>query len=75
MNADYLSRQFKTETGISLKEYIVGQKMEAVKSLLKTTTLPVSVIASKMEYENFSYFSQLYRKTMGVSPSEERRKE
>lgn len=75
MNADYLSRQFKTETGVPLKEYIVSQKMEAVKNLLKTTTLPVSVIASKMGYENFSYFSQLYRKTMGVSPSEERREE
>ncbi len=73
MNADYLSRQFKGEENISLKEYIVKQKMEAAKIFLTTTTLPVSIIAAKLGYDNFSYFSQVYRKTMGNPPTEERR--
>lgn len=73
MNADYLSRIFKSETGMSLKEYIIKRKMETAQILLKTTTLPISIIASKFGYDNFSYFSQAYRKVMGVSPTAERK--
>ncbi|MCM1123085.1 MAG: response regulator [Eubacterium sp.] len=73
MNADYLSRLVKSETGVSLKEYIVKQKMEAAQILLKTTALPISIIASKFGYDNFSYFSQAYRRVMGVSPTAERK--
>lgn len=73
MNADYLSRLFKSETGMSLKEFIIKRKMETAQILLKTTALPISIIASKFGYDNFSYFSQAYRKVMGVSPTAERK--
>lgn len=74
MNADYLSRLFKSKKGISLKEYIVTEKMHAAQILLQTTNLPISIIASKLGYDNFSYFSQVYRKVMGVSPTSEKKK-
>ena len=74
MTGDYLSRLFKSETGTSLKEYILQRKMEAARLLLTTTQLPVSVIASRLGYDNFSYFSQVYRRCMGISPSDERKK-
>ena len=74
MNGDYLSRLFKSETGTSLKEYILQRKMEAARLLLTTTQLPVSVIASRLGYDTFSYFSQVYRRCMGISPSDERKK-
>lgn len=74
MNADYLSRVFKNETGTPLKEYIIQRKMESARLLLTTTELPVSVIASKLGYDNFSYFSQVYRRCVGISPSDERKK-
>lgn len=73
MNPDYISRQFKAKEGISLKNYIVRQKMDTVQYLLHTTNLPISVIAAKMGYDNFSYFSQVYRKMMGISPTDERK--
>ena len=73
MNPDYLSRLFKASRGMSLKEYIVTEKMHAAQILLQTTALPVSIIASKLGYDNFSYFSQAYRKIMGISPSDERK--
>lgn len=56
---------FKTEVGIPLKEYITQRKMESARLLLTTTSLPVSVIASKLGYDNFSYFSQVYRRCTG----------
>lgn len=73
MNPDYLSRLFKNEKGISLKEYIIQQKMQSAQVLLRTTSLPVSIIASKLGYDNFSHFSQAYRKKMGISPTDERK--
>ena len=72
MNPDYLSRQFKIYSGMSLKEYIVNRKMQSAQILLKTTALPVSVIASSVGYDNFPHFSQAYKKVMGLSPTEER---
>lgn len=73
MNSDYISRIFKNECQISLKEYIVQRKMQSAQVLLKTTSLPVNIVAVKLGYNNFSHFSQVYHKTIGVTPSEERK--
>lgn len=72
LNRDYLSRMFRKEMGISLKEYITEQKMKAAQSLLRTTSLPVSYVAAKMGYCNSSHFSYTYKKVMGNTPLEER---
>lgn len=74
INADHLSRLFKTEHGVPLKEYIVMRKMHTAQVFLRTTSLPVSIIASKVGYDNCSYFSQAYKKITGYTPSEERKK-
>lgn len=72
MNADYLTRIFKKETGLALKEYVIRQKMEEARSLLHNTSLPVSFIAAKVGYCNFSHFSYTYKKVLGLTPQEER---
>jgi len=70
LNSEYLSRLFKKETGMMLKDYIVSEKMKAAKHLLLTTNLSVSIIASKVGYSNFSNFTQIFKKTEGVTPGE-----
>lgn len=72
LSPDYLTRIFKRETGQTLKEYVVRQKMQEARSLLCTTSLPISLIAAKVGYSNFSHFSNSYRKAYGRSPQEER---
>lgn len=72
LNEDYLSRIFKKEKGISLKEYIILEKMQVAQTLLKNTTFPISVIAAKVGFVNFSHFSQTYKKIMGKTPAKER---
>lgn len=72
LNIDYLSRIFKKEKGITLNDYIVFEKLNVAENLLKTTQLPVSLIATKVGYSNFSYFSKLYKKVKGRTPAEER---
>lgn len=73
LNPDYLSRIFKKETGVSLKEFVIQEKMKLAKGLLRTTSLPVSTIALRVGYSNFSHFSQTYKKAMGLTPEEERK--
>ena len=72
LNPEYLSRLFKRETGSSLSDYILTEKMRVAQTLLADTSVPVSLVASKVGYSNFSYFSQVFKKYTGVSPGEYR---
>lgn len=74
MNPDYLSRLFKKVKGISLTDYILQEKLKIAVSLLSSTNLSVSIIATNIGYTNFSYFTQVFKKVYGVSPSEYRQK-
>lgn len=74
MNPEYLSRLFKKEKGISLSDYVIQEKLKIASSLLKGTNLSISIIASNIGYTNFSYFTQVFKKVYGVSPSEYRQK-
>ena len=64
MNPEYLSRLFKKVKGISLSDYIVQEKLKIAISLLEGTNLPVSVIATNIGYTNFSYFTQVFKKSL-----------
>lgn len=72
LNANYISAMFKNKTGMSLKEYIISEKMTLARKMVRETSLPISVIAMKVGYSNFSHFSQSYKKINGVSPTEDR---
>jgi two-component system, response regulator YesN len=72
LNPDYMSKLFKRKTGMSLKEFIMFTKMKEARTLLKTTKLPISIIAAKVGYVHFSHFSQVYKKILGVTPGEDR---
>ncbi len=72
LNPNYVSRLFKNETGKSLKEYIMEEKMELAKELVRSTNLSISVITMKVGYNNFSYFAQVYKKINGLPPAEDR---
>lgn len=70
LSEDYFSKLFKQETGYGFKEYVLEQKIEYCKRLLKETRYPVSVIAGKIGYDNFSNFSQIFKKYTGMTPQE-----
>ncbi len=72
LSPEYLSRHFKRETGGSLSDYILTEKMRVAQSLLSDTDVPVSLVASRLGYSNFSYFSQVFKKFSGCSPVEYR---
>lgn len=74
LNPNYISRLFKSVEGISLKEYILQEKMKLAAHFVRETNLPISVIAMKVGYTNFSLFTQTYKKMNGGStPMDERK--
>lgn len=72
LSPDYLTRIFRRETGSSLVAYITGRKMEEARRLLLTH--PISEAAQMLGYDNFGYFSELFKRKTGMSPSEFKRK-
>lgn len=73
LNADYLAKLFKQETGLSIGNYLVERRMAKARQLLSTTARPVNQIAVEAGYTNFSYFAKLFRKTTGMTPNEYRK--
>lgn len=70
MNSDYASKLFKKEYGISIKNYIINKRIEAAKELLSSTSLPVNIVAINVGYENYSYFTRLFKKITNLTPIE-----
>ncbi|MBE9916146.1 response regulator [Paenibacillus donghaensis] len=72
LNPDYLTRIFKRETGMSISDYVLQQRLDIAAKLLTGTDLPVSAIATQIGYANFSHFSRMFKKYMNQSPVEYR---
>jgi len=70
LNEDYFTREFKKYTGHTYKDYEVMIRMEMAKTTLTKTNLPVSIVASKAGFDNFSHFSKSFKKYTGMTPQE-----
>jgi two-component system response regulator YesN len=75
MNADYLGKLFKKETGEKFSNYITRLRIElAIRMIEKENDVKVFEIAEKIGYgENPQYFSQVFKKHTGFTPSEYKR--
>ncbi len=73
LNPIYLTRIFKKETGMPLSEYLLHKRFKKAKELLTDTNLPVSTVASRVGYTNFSHFSKMFRKQTNLSPLDYRK--
>lgn len=72
MNKFYLSHAFKREYGVSPINYMIARRIKESKYLLAETDLSMSQIAQMLGFSSLSYFSQVFRRTQGVSPKEYR---
>lgn len=69
----YLSILFKKHTGYSLQQYIRKVRLDKAKHLLKTTLLPIGLVADEVGYADPLYFSRLFAHETGLSPTEYRK--
>lgn len=64
-----LEKQFQLECGISISKYHLNLRLEKAKQLLITTTLPINEIASQTAFADQNYFTKVFKKTFGTTPS------
>ena len=66
-------RNFKQYTKTTPMQYLVERRITNAQVLLETTSYSIAEIGSIVGYENSMYFSRIFKKQKGVSPSEYRK--
>ena len=69
----YLSRMIKKETGYSFSEILNSIRLTAAVELLADETIKISHIGDRVGFSDQKYFSQVFKKTFGMSPGEYRK--
>lgn len=72
LNASYLSRLFKKETGKTLTDYINEKRIEKSLIYLATTNLQIQEIAAQVGILDENYFSRMFKKIKHMTPREYR---
>ena len=67
-NASALSNTFSKETGQTLTSFIQETRIQEAIRLFNTTHMSVSEVSTAVGYQDFSYFSKLFSKIVGISP-------
>lgn len=71
VSPEHLSRVFKKETGFGFNEYLNLYRLKKAESLLKSGHVQsVSQAALLCGFSDSNYFSGVYKKTYGISPSQ-----
>lgn len=68
----YLSQKFKKELGMNVTQYISLKRIERAKMLLHSSNQNIQSISEELGFCNQSYFSEIFRSIVGMSPGEYR---
>ncbi len=69
---DYLGRIFREEMGLPLWDYLHIHRIALATDMLKQTHLTITEIAHQTGFKDLAYFSRVYRRVVGSSPSQVR---
>lgn len=72
ISKNYFCHLFKSETGLSIWDYLTEYRISKARELLTGSDMKNYEIAYSIGYENPSYFSKIFRKVTGKSPSDYR---
>lgn len=73
MSVSWFLRNFKQITMKSPMQYVINIRMNNAVSLLETTDYNATEIAAIVGYDNPLYFSRIFKKQRGASPSDYRK--
>ncbi len=66
----YLSKLFREQTGESIAGYAVKNKVKRAKELIREGNMNFSEISEKLAFDNPQYFSRVFKRETGMTPSE-----
>ena len=69
-NFDYMNRTFKKVTGETIFRYLNRVRINHAKTLILNTPLKMSVIGTRVGFSDEYYFSRVFKKYTGKSPTE-----
>ena len=72
-SVSYLSKKFAEETGMPFSTYVQHLRIEHSCRLLQRTNLRVNEIAYRVGYADTKFFNQVFKSTLGITPSEYRK--
>jgi AraC-like DNA-binding protein len=70
MSPSRFCREFKAAYQMTFVEYVATYRMEQAKRLLANPSMPVADVAAAVGFNDPSYFTRVFRRQEGVSPSE-----
>ena len=73
VSSTYFSTMFKKETGKSFVNFLTELRLEQAITLLNTTDYKTYIIAENVGYSEANYFSYVFKKKFGMSPSKYRK--
>lgn len=74
VNRSHLSRVFKNHLGTSIKEYLIGVRINRAAFLLSLTESPVENIAYQVGFNSLVVFSRMFKKTTGETATSYRKR-
>jgi len=69
---NYFSRIFKEETGQHFTEWLNKYRVEKAKILLKDVSAKIYEVAERVGYNDYKYFTHIFKKATGLTPKEYR---
>ena len=72
LSRPYLSLRFKQETGQTLTDFILNEKTEEAKRLLRYSEKSLSAISVYLGFSSHGHFSRVFKKYSGLTPAEYR---
>lgn len=73
VNSTYLSYLFSQEMGIGFANYLLNLRMEHARKLLRETNLKMWQVAEESGFNDYHYFSKVFKKAEGMSPAQYRK--
>jgi len=70
----YFSILFKEQAGKNYKDYILNYKMKVAQSMLCHANVKITDVSEKLGYQDANYFSKVFKRVVGLTPSEYRQK-
>ena len=71
---NYFHSLFSATFDVTLFAYMLKRRMYTARQLLSNTTMTVKEVAANVGYDNEFYFSRVFKKQFGVSPSRSRQR-